>query len=382
MSKDHEPLVSVCVTFSSAERFIHRVFDSCLDQTYRNIEVVVVDNASTDGSEKVVRRYAARDPRVKYFRRAQAVGLSPRLLEMFQRANGEFVAMIGADDWFARDYIENGVRSFLAHPGAAGIVPELINLSESEHNKFKFLSETFGSFSPPRVYPAEWFVKRMYRSAHLYISALALMRKGDAVRAMDYFLAHYCKAPLTGVPSELKGFWENGFGVDAMLFLEVLTRYKSFVFDSSLCYLKVAHGRNLQFNPEPNSLPEIFKNAYYYLLTFKNIYEPRWGDFHRGMKIFFGAETLASACIHLFRSGVHRRVAHAQGNTAFRHAFLRELSPFEKAAMLGNVFVRMFFRGTNLMKRKFLELWERDFAGHAVFYKGNFLDSEGRFNTH
>ncbi|MBI2278856.1 MAG: glycosyltransferase family 2 protein [Candidatus Brennerbacteria bacterium] len=381
MSKNNGPLVSICVTFSSAEEFIHRVFDSCLNQTYRNIEVVVVDNASTDGSERVVRKYAAQDPRIKYFRRAQMAGLSSRLLEMFQQAGGEFVMMIGADDWLARDYIKNGVQSFLDHPGVAGIVPRLINLSEIGGNQFKFLSETFGDFSPPRAYSAKWFVKRMYRSEHLYISALALMRKEDAVKAMDYFVGHYCNKPLVGVPSELKGFWENGFGVDAILFLEVLTRYHNFVFDSSLRYLKVAHGKNLRFDLGSDSLAEIFKNAYYYLLTFKGMYAPLWNDFYREMKIFWGAETIVSAGIYLFRFGMRSRDVGGYRTTTFRRAFFGELSLFETVAAGGRAMIRLSPRGTRFIIRKLLGTRGQKNTERIAFKPENFLDQEGRFKV-
>lgn len=370
------PLVSICVTFFSAERYIHRVIDSCLNQTYKNIEIVIVDDASIDGSEKVIKEYAARDSRIKYFKNTKRIGLALSLAKMFKFANGDFVMMIGADDWLARNYIENGARSFLEHPDAAGIMPKLVSLCEIDNDKFKFLNETSLLL---KTYSTEWFVKRMYKPIHLYISALALIRKKDAVSAMDYFLKNYCYNQSTSISEELRNFFWSGFGVDAMLFLEILTRYKNFVFDNSLNYMKVAHGENLQFNLKQGSISEIFKNSYYYLLTFKYIYKLKWVRFYYGMKIFLGAETLSSAFICFFRYGFHSSLLNIKENKKIIYEFFNEFSFFEIMTVITYSILRTIYRCFDFIMRRFAEKNEYKIKKSFIFTQENFLDSEGRF---
>lgn len=374
--KNNTPLVSICATFFNAERYIHRLINSCLNQTYKNIEIVIVDDASTDGSERVIREYMARDSRIKYFINDKRIGLALSLAKMFQLANGDFVMMIGADDWLARNYIENGVRSFLEHPDAAGIVPKLVSLREIDNDKFKFLNET--SF-PLKICSTEWFVRRIYKPAHLYISALALARKEDMVSAMDYFLKNYCYNPPASIPEELKKFFWSGFGTDAIFFLEILTRYKNLVFDNTLNYMKIAHGENLQFDIGQSSIPEIFKNSYYYLFTFKYIYKLKWPRFYRGMKIFLGAETLSSVFIYFFRRNSHFSFLNVKKNKNIIYDFFNEFSFFEIVVVSTYSILRIIYRCFGFIGRRFIKRNERKKEEFFIFTQENFLDSKGYF---
>src|SRR3989344_2573612 len=132
------PLVSICTTFFNAERYIHRLLESCLNQTHRNVEIVILDDASTDRSEKIIREYAKRDSRVKYFRNDVRSNIAESFLKMFKSAKGEFAMMMGADDWLPRNYTENGVRIFLKYPNIAGIVPDVTSLFEYKNDLFEF----------------------------------------------------------------------------------------------------------------------------------------------------------------------------------------------------------------------------------------------------
>ena len=236
---DKNPLVTICTTFWNAERFIHRALDSCLNQTYKNIEIVVVDDASTDGSKRVIGEYMARDSRIRYFRNDKRIGVSESFLRMAERATGDLAMVMGADDWLARDYIENGVRSFLEYPDIAGVIPDLTSLFEHENDVFTFGNRAHFS---SKTHSAEWFIKRIYGSKmHLYISGYALVRAKDLVGAMDYYVKNYYRNPSKSVPEELRSFFRRAYGIDSMLFPEILTRYKSFVFNSSMNYIKIKY---------------------------------------------------------------------------------------------------------------------------------------------
>ena len=130
------PLVSICTTFFNAERYIFRILESGINQTYQNIEIVIVDDASTDDGEKVIREYAARDPRVKYFRNKERTNIAECFLKMSHLANGNFAMILGADDWLKKDYVENGIRTFLKNPDIAGVIPDSISLFEDKNGIF------------------------------------------------------------------------------------------------------------------------------------------------------------------------------------------------------------------------------------------------------
>lgn len=95
----HGPLVSILMTaFRSAER-IASAIDSLLGQTYQNLEVIVIDDASDDATEAVVKAIAARDDRVRYIRLPVNVGTYVAKSIGLRQAQGEFVSCHDSDDW-------------------------------------------------------------------------------------------------------------------------------------------------------------------------------------------------------------------------------------------------------------------------------------------
>jgi glycosyltransferase involved in cell wall biosynthesis len=93
------PLVSVIVINFNYGRFLRTAVDSIFDQTYPNVECVVVDNASTDESGAVLQAITARYPSVKLLRRAENGGQTQAALEGFAASAGPYVIFLDADDF-------------------------------------------------------------------------------------------------------------------------------------------------------------------------------------------------------------------------------------------------------------------------------------------
>lgn len=107
------PLVSVLMTaFQSGQR-IGFAITSLLEQTYRDIEVIVVDDASGDDTGKVVQALAARDPRVVYIRLPCNVGTFVAKSIGLRHSSGEFVTCHDSDDWSHPMRIERQIRPLL-----------------------------------------------------------------------------------------------------------------------------------------------------------------------------------------------------------------------------------------------------------------------------
>ncbi|MDO8557235.1 MAG: glycosyltransferase family A protein [Candidatus Jorgensenbacteria bacterium] len=374
-ASDKNPLVSICATFFNAERYIYRFLESCLNQTYKNIEIVILDDASTDNSEKIIREYAGRDSRIKYYKNETNIRLAESLLKLFKLAKGDFSTMIGADDWLARDYVENGVRSFLKHPESAGVIPKVVSLFETRHNVFQYDTET--DF-PSRTYSAEWFMKHMYHPIFLYISGFALVRSSDLVSGEEYHVKNYCRNTSESVPEELRGFFKRGYGTDSVLFPEILTRYKNFVFDNSMSYIKITHGGNQSFDSSHNSIYEIFKEAYYFLLIYTLMYKPKWPRFYKGMKIFRGAEVLSTVYIHIFRCHFRLSFLNISKSRKLISGFFSDFSFFEIVATVAYSIPMAIHRCFGGMKRMIIKNNPNDEAPR-VFVKENFLSKEGNF---
>jgi hypothetical protein len=107
------PLVSVLMTAYCAGERIESAITSLLDQTYRDIELIVVDDASTDNTADIVKAIAARDPRVVHLRLPCNVGTYVAKSIGLRHASGEFVTCHDSDDWAHPMKIERQVRPLL-----------------------------------------------------------------------------------------------------------------------------------------------------------------------------------------------------------------------------------------------------------------------------
>lgn len=110
------PLISVVIPCYNAARFIEGTLRSVLAQTHRELEVIVVDDASTDDSAALVERVAGSDPRVKLLRRTRNAGTpgAPRN-EGVAAARGEWIAFLDADDLWHPRKLELQLRALREH---------------------------------------------------------------------------------------------------------------------------------------------------------------------------------------------------------------------------------------------------------------------------
>ncbi|CAN5778680.1 glycosyltransferase family 2 protein [soil metagenome] len=93
-----EPLVSLGLPVYNGERYLRQAIESALGQTHGNIELIICDNASTDGTGDIARDYAARDGRVRYFRNPSNVGPIPNFNRAFRLARGDYFKWLAYDD--------------------------------------------------------------------------------------------------------------------------------------------------------------------------------------------------------------------------------------------------------------------------------------------
>lgn len=92
------PSFSICIPNYNYAHYIGETIQSVLDQTYQNFEIVVVDNASTDKSVEVIKKFAEADPRIKLYQNQYNVGFAPNLDRAAQKASNDYIIMLSSDD--------------------------------------------------------------------------------------------------------------------------------------------------------------------------------------------------------------------------------------------------------------------------------------------
>ena len=115
----HPPRVSVIVPFKNCADLIGETIDSVLSQTWTDFELICISDGSTDGSDDVVRSYAARDARVRLLSNENKPGLAGALNTGLAHAGGEFVARIDSDDIMLQNRIAVQARFMEEHPEVA-----------------------------------------------------------------------------------------------------------------------------------------------------------------------------------------------------------------------------------------------------------------------
>src|SRR5215467_7768806 len=93
--------LSIVLPVYGVAGYLEECLDSILDQTGADIEVIAVDDASTDGSAAILDRYAARDTRLRVMHLAENVGLGPARNIGLAEATGEYVWFVDSDDYLA-----------------------------------------------------------------------------------------------------------------------------------------------------------------------------------------------------------------------------------------------------------------------------------------
>jgi glycosyltransferase involved in cell wall biosynthesis len=100
------PRLSVGLPVYNGEKYLGESLDALLGQTYEDFELVISDNASTDDTEEICRRYARQDSRIRYYRQPENIGLSPNHNFVLDQARGELFKWASDDDLYARDLLK------------------------------------------------------------------------------------------------------------------------------------------------------------------------------------------------------------------------------------------------------------------------------------
>ena len=108
-------LVSVIINCRNSERFLDQCIDSVVNQTYKNLQIIIVDNQSTDNTKEIIDSY--QDNRINYFNTMSNLSLGAARNFAIEKTIGEFIAFIDSDDTWEENKIENTVVRFRKNIG-------------------------------------------------------------------------------------------------------------------------------------------------------------------------------------------------------------------------------------------------------------------------
>jgi glycosyltransferase involved in cell wall biosynthesis len=163
----------------NAAPYAAQAIDGVLAQTYPNYELIIVDDASIDGTPDILGRYASH-PKVSLYRNPTNLGQSANINEGLRRARGELVAILHADDMYAPNFLAEMVPVFEKHP-SVGLVFSAANLIHKDgrvtHEKRYFRS---------RIYPNQEFLDILLQACVIRSPTVCVRRA--CYERLGYFL--------------------------------------------------------------------------------------------------------------------------------------------------------------------------------------------------
>ena len=153
------PRLSIGLPVYNGERHLADSIEALLGQSYEDFELIISDNASTDSTGSICQHYGEQDPRIRYFRQDQNIGLCPNHNFVLERSRGEFFKWAASDDLYGRDLLTRCVEALDEHPDVVlahayeGVVDDAGNLTQamdyplatdSLHAPVRFRSVLFG----------------------------------------------------------------------------------------------------------------------------------------------------------------------------------------------------------------------------------------------
>ena len=134
--------VSILIAVYNTEKYLRECLDSLINQSHRNLQIICIDDASTDNSLNILHEYAKRDSRILVLHNETNCGQSKTRNHGLQYADGKYCGMLDSDDWFAPDTIEKVVNTFNNYPQCDTVLLDLILVYPDGTNK-QYESNTF-----------------------------------------------------------------------------------------------------------------------------------------------------------------------------------------------------------------------------------------------
>lgn len=135
------PLLSVGLPVYNGERYLREALDSLLAQEFRDFELIISDNASTDGTARICQDYSTRDPRIRYHRTEMNLGAAPNHRRVFELARSPFFKWAAHDDSGSPRLLGRCVEMLRAAPPSVVLVYPRAELID-EHGRVTSQYET------------------------------------------------------------------------------------------------------------------------------------------------------------------------------------------------------------------------------------------------
>ncbi|WP_172917223.1 glycosyltransferase family 2 protein [Capnocytophaga canis] len=223
-----EEKVSILIPVYNRENLIEETIKCALNQTYENIEIIVVDNKSTDGTWELLQQLAQGDKRLKIFHNEKNIGPVRNWKRCIDEATGEYVKILWSDDLISSDFIEKTLP-FLENKEVGFVYTKTVLFQDLND-----LSNKVYSLGKTGLYKTEKYIQGVLFDINYPVSpGCAIFRMTDLRNNL-----------LVDVPNSIgSDFSMHAIGNDMLIFLLTAQKYNQFAYvDEELSFFRVHNG--------------------------------------------------------------------------------------------------------------------------------------------
>ena len=244
-----EPLINIIVPVYNTEKYIRKCLDSIVNQTYRNLEIIVVDDGSTDSSGDICDEYAHKDARIKVIHKENGGVSSARNAALdLCTPGGDLVAFVDSDDWLELNMYETLLEQIYLYNADIATCKISIEYSDNSRIVHKKIKSNI-CFS---VKDKEELIKN-FLNREIYTSS-----SNDKLYNLKLF---------SGIRFPVNQFYEDNY-----LVLEILLRAKKIVVGCDSCYHYRQNNNSITRNFSRKKFRDALKAIKHNLNLLKNTY--------------------------------------------------------------------------------------------------------------
>lgn len=233
-------LVSILIPVYNREDLIEETVQSALAQTYENIEIIIVDNKSTDKTWDILQKLAAKDDRIKIFQNETNIGPVRNWKRCIDEASGEYGKILWSDDLIAPEFLEKTLP-YLENDDVGFVFTktEIFQDNGSHGNDVFHIGES-------NIYPSELYIEGVLFNGNYPVSpGCALFRLKDLKSNL-----------LVNIPNKVNSdFSMHAIGNDLLIFLLTAHQYKKFAFVNEKLSFFRAHEGSISIRSNDGKLP-------------------------------------------------------------------------------------------------------------------------------
>lgn len=157
--------ISVIIPIYNVEKYLEKCLKSVINQTYKDLEIICVDDCSPDNSNKIVQEYLKKDSRIKLIKREKNGGLSAARNSGLEIATGDYIYFLDSDDWIDLDYLEKMYNAITSKNQEAVCSTNILNVFEDGTSKplmKRDFEEKFVPYSHACQMAWSWLLKKSF----------------------------------------------------------------------------------------------------------------------------------------------------------------------------------------------------------------------------